>query len=270
MKKLAITMIVLSFLFVFVSCGEDPVPNEGDTAVDADNGDTGDTGDTGNTGNTGDTAVDTDIGNTGNTGDTGDTGDTDCDSKNLGTPCSTDDECGRCMICINNGGGKCAKGCTSDADCTMSTGLKCNKKLARCTNIFASLSACNETKCPKGCCHADKGLGGVKCSLDANASVCGLCAQGEIFISEDSKCVPAVCSTSTDNCPSLNTGSTTPPASCFKCKSGEFICEPDTKTSGCSAGVIVNVTQCIPAGQQCVAGVSECCSGMPCVQGYCY
>jgi len=172
------------------------------------------------------------------------------------------------MICITNG--KCAKGCTTNDDCTMSTGLKCNKKLARCTNVFASLQACGETKCPTGCCYGDKGLAGVKCLTTAEASKCGLCPQGEIYIPDDSKCVPAVCSTTTDNCPTLNTGSTSPKPACFACKSGEFICQANTTTSGCSAGVIINAAKCIPAGQQCVAGVSECCSGMPCIQGYCY
>jgi hypothetical protein len=191
-----------------------------------------------------------------------------CATSNLGKSCVTDTECGACMICAT--GGKCVKGCTTNEDCTMSVGLKCNKKLARCTNVFASLQACGETKCPTGCCYGDKGLTGVKCLTTAEASKCGLCPQGEIYIPDDSKCVPAVCSTTTDNCPTLNTGSTSPKPACFACKSGEFICQANTTTSGCSAGVIINAAKCIPAGQQCVAGVSECCSGMPCIQGYCY
>jgi len=197
-----------------------------------------------------------------------DPGESDCATANLGKSCTTDTDCGKCMICITNG--KCAKGCTTNEDCTMHTGLKCNKKLARCTNVFASLQACGETKCPTGCCYGDKGLAGVKCLTTAEASKCGLCPQGEIYIPDDSKCVPAVCSTTTDNCPTLNSGSTSPKPACFECKSGEFICQADTTTSGCSAGVIINAAKCIPAGQQCVAGVSECCSGMPCIQGYCY
>jgi hypothetical protein len=208
--------------------------------------DVGNTGDTGNSGNTGDT------GNTGNTGNT----------------CTTDTDCGAGMICVT--GGKCVKGCTANEDCTMYTGLKCNRKLARCTNIFASLQACGETKCPTGCCYADKGLTGVKCLTTAEPTKCGLCQQGDIYVPTDSKCAPAVCSTTTDNCPNLNNGSTNPKPSCFACKSGEFICQADTTSEGCSANLIINVKECISSGKQCVPGVNECCSGMPCVQGYCY
>lgn len=267
MKKLMVVMIALSVLFVFVSCGDDPVPvkDDVDNATPDDNGDTAvDNGDTsadnGNTG--GDTAAD-DTSDTASDEDPGD-----CDTKNMGAVCTTDTECGKCMICAT--GGKCIKGCTTNDDCTMHVGLKCNKKLARCTNVFASLQACGENKCPTGCCYAEKGLTDVKCITTAEASKCGLCPQGEIYIPDDSACKPAVCSATTDNCPSLNSGSTTPKPACFECKSGEFICKASTTTSGCSAGVLINATQCIPAGQQCVAGVSECCSGMPCVQGYCY
>ena len=263
-------MIALSVLFGFVSCGDDPEPvvktdEEAKNDDDAGNtGNTGNTGDTGNTGNTGDTGNDDDAGNTGNTGDSG------CATDNMGKSCATDTECGECMICTK--GGKCVKGCTTNDDCTMYSGLRCNKKLARCTNVFASLQACGETKCPTGCCYGEKGLAGVKCLTTAEASKCGLCDQGDIYVPDDvpAKCVPSVCSTTTDNCSTLNAGSTKPPASCFKCKSGEYICEADKSTSGCSAGVIINAAKCIPAGQQCVAGVSECCSGMPCIQGYCY
>jgi len=267
MKKLVIVMIALSVLFGFISCGDDPDPviKTDNETKDDDSGNTGNTGDTGNTGNTA-----TDNGNT--VADNGNTVSDDdpngCATSNMGKSCTTDTECGECMICAT--GGKCVKGCLTNDDCTMSTGLKCNKKLARCTNVFASLQACGETKCPTGCCYGDKGLAGVKCLTTPEASKCGLCAQGEIYIPDDSKCVPAVCSTTTDNCPTLNSGSASPKPSCFKCKSGEFICEADKTTSGCSAGVIINAAKCIPAGQQCVAGVSECCSGMPCIQGYCY
>jgi len=267
MKKFIVMMIVLSALFL-VSCGDDPdiIPaTDNDTAnTGDDNGNTGnDKWNTGNdNGNTG--SDDSDSGNT--QPDDGDSGD--CDTSNMGKSCTVDTECGKCMICTT--GGKCTKGCTVNEDCTMATGLKCNKKLARCTNVFASLQACGETKCPTGCCYGEKGLTEVKCLTTAEASKCGLCAQGEIYIPTDSKCVSAVCSTTTDNCKTLNAGSTSPKPECFECKSGEFICKAKTGTSGCSAGVLINAAQCIPAGQQCVAGVSECCSGMPCIQGYCY
>lgn len=266
MKKSIAMMILLTLLFLVSSCGEDPpiIPVDDEANTGNDSANTGD--DTGNTGNdTGDTS------NTGNDDsdtapDDGDSGD--CDTSKMGNSCTVDTECGKCMICTT--GGKCTKGCTVNEDCTMATGLKCNKKLARCTNVFASLQACGETKCPTGCCYGEKGLTEVKCLTTAEASKCGLCAQGEIYIPTDSKCVSAVCSTTTDNCKTLNAGSTSPKPECFECKSGEFICKAKTGTSGCSAGVLINAAQCIPAGQQCVAGVSECCSGMPCIQGYCY
>ena len=191
----------------------------------------------------------------------------DC-AQTEGQNCATDNECGACMICVT--GGKCAKGCKTDEDCTTVAGTKCNKALARCTNTYASNSACNETNCPTGCCYAEKGLTAVKCATEANPSVCGLCPNGEIYSPTDSKCISAVCSSTTDNCPSINSASTNPPAKCFECKQGELVCTAKTTTSGCSAGTVINAAQCVPAGQQCVEGISECCSGMPCVQGYCY
>ena len=274
MKKVTFFM-VLAFFFFLVSCGDDPAPitdtgseivDTGDTVTDT--GDTTtDTGDT--TTDTGDTVTDTGTGDT--TTDTGDTTDPagDCEVSNQGKICTMDSECGKCMICTT--GGKCSKGCTTNEDCTMQTGLYCNTKLARCLSIYASNKACSELNCPTGCCYAEKGLTGLKCATQASPATCGLCAQGEIWSPEDNKCISAVCSSTTDNCPSLNTGATNPPASCYKCKAGELICQANTTQSGCSAsGVIINAAQCVPAGQQCVEGVSECCSGMPCVQGYCY
>jgi hypothetical protein len=192
-----------------------------------------------------------------------------CANDNLGKQCTTDTDCGECMICVT--GGKCVKGCTDDADCTMA-GTHCNKKLARCLSTLASGKACDETSCPTGCCYAEKGLTGLKCATGASAtaSTCGLCPQYQIYSPTESKCITAVCSTTTDDCPSINSGATNPPAKCYACKSGEYICKANTSTSGCSAGTVINAAQCVPAGQQCVEGVSECCSGMPCVQGYCY
>ena len=192
-----------------------------------------------------------------------------CATDNLGKACTTDGECGACMICVN--GGKCAKGCTSDSDCTL-TGTSCNKKLARCLNIYASNRACDEANCPTGCCYATKGLTGLKCATGTNAETrtCGLCPQNQIYSPEDSKCVNTVCSMTTDDCPVLNSNSTNPPAKCYSCKSGELVCRTNSATSGCSAGVIINMTTCISSGKQCAEGVDECCSGMPCIAGYCY
>ncbi len=214
---------------------------------------------------TGDTTTDT--GDT--TTDTGDTADDGCETESQGRMCTTDEDCGKCMICLK--GGVCAKGCTNDSDCKMQQGLYCNTKLARCLSIYASNKACSEVKCPTGCCYAEKGLTGVKCSKEASPAVCGLCNQGELFSPEDSKCYSAVCSTTTDNCPSINQDSVNPPASCYKCKAGELICQTTTAKSGCSAsGTIINTALCIPSGQQCAKGSAECCSGMPCIDGFCY
>lgn len=191
------------------------------------------------------------------------TDNTNCDTESIGNSCSLDNECGKCNICVAS---KCTKGCVSDEDCLMYSGLKCNKKLSRCTNVYASNKACGETKCPTGCCYSDRGLTELTCLAQPAAAKCGLCANGEIFNGEE--CIPAVCSSTTDNCPTLNSFSTDPKPECFNCKSGEFICKDD----GCegSSGIMINAATCIPAGQKCVAGISECCSGMPCVEGYCY
>ena len=190
-----------------------------------------------------------------------------CATENIGRNCTLDVECGKCNICIS---GKCSKGCESDDDCRMYTGLKCNKKLARCTNVYASLQACGETLCPVGCCYAEKGFTAVKCLITPDASKCGLCANGDIYMPEDSKCIPAVCSVTTDPCMAYNSASNDPYPECFECKSGEFICKEIP--SGCdSSSVVVNVANCKSAGEKCVSGpMSNCCSGLPCVDGYCY
>jgi len=190
-----------------------------------------------------------------------------CDTESITKNCSLDNECGNCNICVS---GKCSKGCETDNDCKMYTGLKCNKKLNRCTNVYASLQACGETKCPTGCCYAGKGMTSVKCLTTPAAYICGLCANGEIYMPEDSKCIPAVCSTVSDNCPTLNSDSTDIGYGCFECKSGEFICK-EIETGCDSSGFPVNVATCIPAGEECVSGpISDCCSGLPCIDGYCY
>jgi len=264
MKKMSF-VVLLAALFMLVACGDDPTPvvtpeQKPDQESNVD--DDVNVPDADNTDTAADTASDADV------ADTGDP-DAGCANDNLGKQCTTDGDCGACMICVT--GGKCVKGCTKDEDCTL-TGTKCNTKLARCLSVFGSSQACSETKCPAGCCYAGKGLTELKCATgdSATAATCGLCAQGEIYSPEDSKCISAACSTTTDNCPSFNSGATNPPAKCYACKSGEYICKANTSTSGCSAGTVINAAQCVPAGQQCVEGVSECCSGMPCVQGYCY
>lgn len=264
MKKMSFA-VLLAALFMFVACGDDPNvivrPDTDPTETDSDVNDE-DTPDVPDTESDADTDTETDADATDPVADN-------CANENLGKQCTTDNDCGACMICVT--GGKCVKGCTKDEECTM-TGTKCNKKLARCVSIYASSKACDEANCPTGCCYAEKGLAGLKCATgaEATAAKCGLCPQNQIYSPDDSKCVNAVCSLTTDDCPSINAGATNPPAKCYACKSGEYICKANTSTSGCSAGVVINAAQCVPAGQQCVEGVSECCSGMPCVQGYCY
>ncbi len=140
-----------------------------------------------------------------------------CALKNIGKTCTTDNECGNCIICS---GGKCILGCLDDDDCQMHMGLKCNKELARCLNVFGSLQACNETNCPTGCCYAEKGLQGLHCLDTPTPGVCGLCPQGQVY--DGARCIPAVCSTTIDACPTINQGEAYPV--CWECKSGEFIC----------------------------------------------
>ena len=252
MKKMF--FVLVAALFMFAACGDDPTPvvvvpdetpaDDSDVVTDEDTVEVPD-----------ETPDETPV-------------DDGC-AQTEGLACTTDTECGNCMICVT--GGKCAKGCKTDDDCTsLLPGLHCNTKLARCVNTFGSNKACSEASCPTGCCYADKGLSGFKCAKEASPATCGLCQNGEVYSPEDSKCLPAACSSTTDNCPTLNAGSTKPEPKCFECKSGELVCSAKTSTSGCSAGAVINAAQCVPAGQQCVEGVSECCSGMPCVQGYCY
>lgn len=262
MKKMF--YVLVAALFMFVACGDDPTP-----VID--------TGDTGTTQPDNDDVTDTasDADNTpvqdtenNNDADNNTTPDSNC-SNELGKTCTTDEECGNCLICTK--GGKCTQGCTTNEECQqINPGTTCNTKLARCVNAYASAKACSEASCPKGCCYAEKGLSGLKCLATPTAGTCGLCDQGEVYSPDDSKCLSAACSTTTDKCPTFNSNSSNPPAKCYECKAGDLICKANTSTSGCSAGTVINATQCVPAGQQCIEGVSECCSGMPCVQGYCY
>lgn len=235
-----------------------PEDTDSEQHNDADVSDTSDTADTdADTGDTSDTDADTGA------------ADANCDSDNAGKVCTTDEECGACMICVE--GGTCAKGCISDEDCKMAENLKCNRKLARCVNAFASGDACSEANCQSGCCYAEKGLSGVKCLASADVTKCGLCKLGEIYSPDEAKCIIPVCSTTTDNCPTLNEGATGLSAKCYECVATDgFVCRPNSYGSGCSAGAVINMKKCIPSGQQCTEGVSECCSGTPCVEGYCY
>lgn len=274
----------------------------GDTIGDTGGDTAGDTG--GDTaGDTGDTVGDT-IGDTGGdtTGDTGDTVPGKCEPNpckdvinstgkcfdlgsgyscecrtNYGwnsetldceqTGCMIDSDCGTGKICAGNS--QCISGCSTDDDCRSYAGTYCNKKLSRCVNFYASNRACSEMNCQQGCCYAERGLAGMRCSADQNPATCGHCDQGQVYSPEEARCLDAACSTTTDNCQMLNAGSFNPPARCFQCNAGELICKASTSTSGCSSGRVINAKTCIPSGGECSAS-TDCCSGMPCIDGFCY
>ena len=187
----------------------------------------------------------------------------DCELAN----CTVDMDCGPGKICTKNS--QCADGCMTDEDCINHIGTYCNKKLARCVNPYASNRACSEMNCRQGCCFAEKGLTGLRCSDTQNVLTCGHCDQGEVYSPEDSKCISSACSTTTDNCPALNQNSYNQPAKCYHCAEGEYICKANSSTSGCSSGMVINAKTCIPSGGECSAA-TDCCSGMPCVNGFCY
>jgi len=190
-----------------------------------------------------------------------------CDNPNVGKNCKTDTECGTCLICVN---AKCTAGCQSDADCMNYAGTKCNTKLSRCVNTTASSGACNQSNCPSGCCYATKGFQSVKCLMTAALATCGICKQGEIYM-DGKQCVPAACSTGDTKCQTYNTAA--PDPECYECKAGELVCydDPDCSSSTLRllSGYPVNSFACVAAGNSCGPNDS-CCSGQPCIQGYCY
>ena len=185
------------------------------------------------------------------------------DNDNGITTCKTDTECGTGKICIS---AKCENGCASDTDCKSYTGTRCNTKLGRCLNIAATSQACGEAKCNSGCCYTDAGYTILTCLKTADIKVCGLCKQGEIY-SDGKTCIPAACNSSTDKCSSYN--STKANAKCYQCKAGELICYENTTTCKTGSGMIIDALSCVPAGENCNVK-SLCCSGQPCISGYCY
>ncbi len=275
-KVMFFAMMVFMASFLTVACSsEDPpaIPTndvttgDTDSAVQPDNQlpDTGlpDTGgtDTGGTDTGGETDSDTPVNDVQPDSDSSLPGD--CATANLGKNCKTDDECGACLICVN---AKCAEGCQSDSDCSSYSGTTCNKKLARCVNTVASSGACNETNCASGCCYAEKGFTALKCLKPAELAKCGICKQGEVYM-DGKQCVPAACKVGETKCQTYN--STEARAKCYECKQTEYICydNPSCKTG--STLMLLNAQECIPAGAVCSEG-DVCCSGQPCIQGYCY
>jgi hypothetical protein len=182
-----------------------------------------------------------------------------------GDNCKLDADCGAPYICVK---AKCTKGCESDADCTNYANTTCNTKLGRCLNTAASEGACNETNCASGCCYAEKGFLGLKCATTATLNVCGICSQGEVYM-ESKQCVTAACKVGETKCQTYNSYSDR--SECFECMADkDFLCADDV--AGCTGGsalMMVNVMECVPAGEKC-STKDTCCSGMPCIQGYCY
>ncbi len=260
MKRLLVLVAVVGALFLIGCNSDDPIANPpkgdqdtADTSADDDIiVDTGNSGDTVDTGDTGDTS------DSGNSGDTG--------NDNIGKPCKVDGDCGKAGICVN---AKCAQGCTSDDECKLyGPTVRCNTLLGRCLNLAATNQACSERKCPKGCCYTDEGFTEMKCAASPTTGTCGMCEQGKIFRGGN-ECVPVVCSRKSgeDKCPTYNKGAEN--SECFECQSSLLICHEDPNCGGSGSGVVVNVESCIPAGQACTAD-SECCSGQPCISGYCF
>lgn len=251
--------MIFFIVFSFAACDTDSptvgTPGTGDDKTDIDTGDTGE-------GN------DEDQGNTGDSGDTGDpdddkgnTGDGECD----GDTCKIDDDCCDGFICEST---KCSKGCEEDSDCSSYPGTKCNTKLNRCLNIAASGGACDSSSCANGCCVGMDGFTKLICEPNPSYSKCGACKQGEVYLSSELQCVPAACM-SDSKCESYNSSEEN--SECFVCNDNVGVCEEDTDcNTGSGSGIIINVRSCIPAGEKCTHGGKDCCSGQPCINGYCY
>jgi len=187
-----------------------------------------------------------------------------CEIFNIGRNCLYPDECGACLICVK---AKCQIGCLSDDDCAAYPGTLCNRKLARCLNVVASDGACNETNCPSGCCYADEGFRSLKCLKDVSLQTCGICKQGEIYM-DGKQCVPAACSTGDTKCHDYNDYDIF--VDCYDCKTTELICYKNCNICDCGTNRMpVNLRKCVAAGETCTTN-NECCSGQPCIQGFCY
>ncbi|MCK5809417.1 hypothetical protein KAH37_10560 [bacterium] len=256
MKKTLILLLLLS-AFVFVACGDTPLVQKGDvdTTQPDDGGQSDDVND--------DVAQDEDKVEK---EDKTETQDSDDAVKPIEpTACTMDEDCkdqAKTAICV---AAKCKAGCKSDDGCPLR--LRCNLALGRCLNLAASSQACSTRNCAAGCCVAKDGLTLLECAKTPTPGVCGVCKQGEVFL-DGNKCIEAACDVNDDECPTLNAGKED--EECYKCKAGALICEMDEAECSGSAAVTVTAYQCLSAGQQCRAGVDECCSGQPCVNGYCY
>lgn len=184
----------------------------------------------------------------------------------LPNPCTMDPDCkdqAAHAICVS---GKCTAGCKADDECAART--RCNTSLGRCLNLAASSQACSTRNCPSGCCVAEDGFTLLVCEATPTPARCGVCPQGQIFL-DGNKCVHASCDTVNDDCSTLNSGKED--EKCYECQAGALICALDKEcVEATGSGVTVNSYECLSAGQQCREGIDECCSGQPCVNGYCY
>lgn len=157
-------LILLVFIFVFVSCGvEDEETGDTGSAVnDSDNGNSGDSGNTGDTGNTGNSG---DSGNTGDSGNSGNTGDTTVDpvcgngSKESGEACDDGADNGKYDFC--------------KSDCS-GPGERCGDEI-----VQPSEEVCDANRLK---CNEIEGMGYVN---DAEVLCTGFC---DAWIVTDCKC----------------------------------------------------------------------------------
>lgn len=140
------------------------------------------------------------------------------DNDTNGGACLIDSDCGDGDICVT---GNCTAGCAKDGDCTAYPGTTCNAQTHRCLNEVANDGACDDTRCPTGCCYAERGFRELKCLIPPQLKYCGMCPQGQVYM-DQKECVPAACSTNDTNCQTYNDYDVR--AVCYECKTGERTC----------------------------------------------
>jgi hypothetical protein len=170
--------------------------------------------------------------------------------------CYMDSDCSKGSICVNN---NCESGCKNDSDCSKYINTTCNLTLGRCVNEKAESGICSDS-CST-CCYAGIGLKKVKCAPSVSSQYCGVCPQGQIFEPNSKTCLDSSCNSQNDLCSQLNSNSSN--SNCFKCNDNN-VCELN---ENCGYNDI-NPSECIAAGSQCIKD-SKCCSGLPCLIGYC-
>ncbi len=249
MKKIVLISTVLA-MFILAACSSSSTPSTGGIAG------TDDTPTTDTNNPTPDINQKPD--NTPVVDETTPVADEDTTTPVPGKSCSLDSECGKGNICVDS---KCAAGCKSDADCSSFGGTTCNTTVGRCLNEKADGAACAEG-CGT-CCYAGIGLKKMKCAPTESAQYCGVCPQGKVYEPNSKSCMIAACTTAADTCATLNSTATN--ASCFKCGATNICAEE----ANCTGYYMLDSANCVPAGEACTKD-SQCCSGQPCIQGYCY